>query len=113
MRRMSYYIDRNALIRKLETEMDWQDTYLPIHFKEWVIDETPAISTDEMQLVQWIPVSKCLPSHSETVLCVTTCGDIEFGIRKNDRITTGIASETVSHWMYLPNLPEEEGENDD
>ena len=40
---MSRYIDADALIAKMPTVMDMQDTYLPIHFKEWLIDEAPTI----------------------------------------------------------------------
>ena len=36
-------IDADALIAKMPTVMDMQDTYLPIHFKEWLIDEAPSI----------------------------------------------------------------------
>lgn len=40
---MSRYIDADALIAKMPTVMDMQDTYLPIHFKEWLIDCAPSI----------------------------------------------------------------------
>lgn len=40
---MSRYIDADALIAKMPTAMDMQDTYLPIHFKEWLIDTAPSI----------------------------------------------------------------------
>lgn len=40
---MSRYIDADALIAKMPTVMDMQDTYLPIHFKEWLIDTAPSI----------------------------------------------------------------------
>lgn len=33
-------IDVDELLKKMEI-LDWQETYLPIHFKEMVIDETP------------------------------------------------------------------------
>ena len=35
-------ISRQAAIEKLK-ELDWQDLYLPIHFKEFVLDELPSI----------------------------------------------------------------------
>lgn len=36
-------IDADDALRKMERVMDMQDSYLPIHFKEWVIDECPTI----------------------------------------------------------------------
>lgn len=39
---MSRYIDADALIMEMQ-KWDWQDLYLPIHFKELLIDEAPSI----------------------------------------------------------------------
>lgn len=36
-------IDADDALRKMESVMDMQELYLPIHFKEWVIDECPTI----------------------------------------------------------------------
>ena len=36
-------IDADALIEKMPTVMDMQDVYLPIHFKEWLIDDASTI----------------------------------------------------------------------
>lgn len=40
---MSDTIDRQDVLRKMESVMDMQELYLPIHFKEWVIDECHTI----------------------------------------------------------------------
>ena len=53
---MSRYIDADALIAKMPTVMDMQDTYLPIHFKEWLIDTAPSIDI-EPKRGEWIAVS--------------------------------------------------------
>ena len=45
---MARYIDADALTNKMEAVMDMQDTYLPIHFKEWVVDETPTADVVEV-----------------------------------------------------------------
>ena len=50
---MSRYIDADALIAKMPTVMDMQDVYLPIHFKEWLIDEAPSIDI-EPKRGEWI-----------------------------------------------------------
>lgn len=36
-------ISREAVIEKLN-ELDWQELYLPIHFKEHIIDELPSVT---------------------------------------------------------------------
>lgn len=41
-------IDADALIEKMPTVMDMQELYLPIHFKEWLIDEAPTIDAVEV-----------------------------------------------------------------
>ena len=51
---MSRYIDADALIAKMPTVMDMQDTYLPIHFKEWLIDTAPSIDI-EPKRGEWKP----------------------------------------------------------
>ena len=39
---MSRWIDADALIAELQ-KWDWQDAYLPIHFKELLVDDAPSI----------------------------------------------------------------------
>ena len=50
---MSKWIDADALIAKMPTVMDMQDTYLPIHFKEWLIDEAPTIYIVRCKECKW------------------------------------------------------------
>lgn len=40
-------IDADDVLRKMESTMDMQDLYLPIHFKE-VIDEVPTVDAVEV-----------------------------------------------------------------
>lgn len=42
-------IDGDALTGEMSKAMDMQDTYLPIHFKEWVIDNAPTILGKERE----------------------------------------------------------------
>lgn len=46
-------IDADDAIRKMESTMDMQDLYLPIHFKELVIDECPTIDAVPVRHVEW------------------------------------------------------------
>lgn len=50
---MGKYIDADALIAKMPTVMDMQDTYLPIHFKEWLIDTAPSIDIVFCKECKW------------------------------------------------------------
>lgn len=52
-------ISRQAVLDKLN-EWDWQELYLPIHFKENIIDELPSVTPTE-RIGHWIPVSERLP----------------------------------------------------
>lgn len=48
---MDDLISRQGVLRKMNSVMDIPDVYyLPIHFKEWVIDEMPTI--DAVQVVR-------------------------------------------------------------
>ena len=41
------FVDKQALLDKME-ELDWQDLYLPVHYKDFVIDETPIVTEQEI-----------------------------------------------------------------
>ena len=49
---MSRWIDADALIEELQ-KWDWQDTYLPIHFKELLVDEAPSIDIVRCKDCKW------------------------------------------------------------
>lgn len=62
----------------------------------------------------WIRADEELPSNDRYVLCccrtwtrATKIDKVCIGLFNGQRITTGIESDTVTHWMPLPNLPEE------
>lgn len=48
-------IDADALIKRIPTVMDMQDVYLPIHFKELLIDEAPIIDAVPVRHGIWMP----------------------------------------------------------
>lgn len=51
---MSRYINADALITAMNT-WDWQELYLPIHFKQ-LIDEQPTADVVELVHGEWIPI---------------------------------------------------------
>ena len=43
-------VDADEVLKKMRSVMDMQDTYLPIHFKELVLDETPTV--DDVEVIR-------------------------------------------------------------
>lgn len=39
-------IDADAIMPKMQKEFDMQDTYLPIHFQQLIVDEIPTIKAE-------------------------------------------------------------------
>lgn len=86
---MSDLIDRQDVLRKMESVMDMQELYLPIHFKEWVIDEVPTV---EERKTEWIPV-KTRPMDEEE--------------RKEWSEKVGYELEGDDAVIYTSNLPDD------
>ena len=55
-------ISRQAVLDELE-KWDWQDLYLPIHFKQ-ILDDVPSVENKG----EWIPCSERVPKTSDDVL---------------------------------------------
>ena len=53
---MARYIDADAVLQKMESVFDMQDAYLPIHFKELVIDELPTADVVEVKHGKWLVI---------------------------------------------------------
>jgi hypothetical protein len=47
-------IDADALIKRMPSVMDMQDVYLPIHFKELLIDDAPTVDAVPVRHGKWI-----------------------------------------------------------
>lgn len=90
-------IDADKLLYCL-SGWDWQDVYLPIHFKE-LVDEQPTVN-------QWIPCYKSLPRlYKDVIICLEN-GDVTSGARFKE---LWIEGEDISYeygeviaWMPLP-----------
>ena len=57
-------ISRQAVLDELN-KWEWQELYLPIHFKENIIDVVPPVNPQEPKTGHWIPVSERLPELRE------------------------------------------------
>lgn len=107
---MSDLIDRNEVIKKLE-QLDWQDSYLPVHFLDMVINEVPIVDAEPAR--KWTSVKDGSPDKDgeylvyawnylwsndhaqEITLASFYDGDWDYEIR-----------EHITHWMELPNKPD-------
>ena len=118
---MKTLIDRDELYKAL-AQWDWQDLYLPVHFKE-LVDELPVQRSYEdgvrkgyedavrhyakMALKQWIPVSEGLPKEKGIYPVWTAKG---FGDHLSTSYWDGNGwSLRVVAWMPKPE-PYKEGE---
>lgn len=134
---MKKLIDRDGLYKAL-AQWDWQDLYLPVHFKE-LVDELPAVDGNyteqdvrdsyndgfsmgvqrgyedavlhyaKMALKQWIPCTERLPS--DYVLFCDLDGDMYCGrCIDNNWMAVGCDDriKNVIAWMPLPEPYEED-----
>ena len=60
---MNDCISRQAVLDKLN-EWDWQELYLPIHFKELIIDELPSVTPTE-RTGHWVYIDEKKAKCSE------------------------------------------------
>lgn len=129
---MKTLIDRDELYKAL-SQWDWQDLYLPVHFKE-LVDELPVVQHSyedgirkgyedavlhyaKMALRQWIPVSERLPKKDADILATYVDGEEARIVPVNygdgtwyDCIfNSTLDSHKVVAWMPLPE-PYKEGE---
>ena len=107
-------ISRQAVLDELE-KWDWQDLYLPIHFKQ-ILDDVPSVENKG----EWIPVSERMPllrglhKISDDVL-ITNGFEIDMGylVERKEKIfwhyygseyEVGIKDENndATAWMPLP-----------
>lgn len=103
-------ISRKAVLDELE-KWDWQELYLPIHFKQ-ILDDVPSVENKG----EWIPVSERLPDNNVRVLCSAISTSISGGYTRfvgccnNGYWFVQTDAETVSYprqykvtaWMPLP-----------
>lgn len=86
-------VSRQAIYEELE-KWEWQELYLPIHFKENIVDVLPPVTPTRP--TEWIPVSERLPEAFEHCLWTTTNGDVIY------HHWDGLISKYKA-WMPLPN----------
>ena len=88
-------ISRQAVLNKLE-KWDWQELYLPIHFKQ-ILDDVPSVENKG----EWIPVSERLPEEN-TKVYLACCDDGYISSIMYDSGRWLINGTNIIAWMPLP-----------
>ncbi len=74
-------IDADAVLEKMRNTWDMQDLYLPVHFKEMIIDEMPTVDRELRNkledIVQSLGVQRPLLSRKELELYRTLKGVLD------------------------------------
>lgn len=97
-----YIVDRNLNFYGMKH--DDPDGRYGLHKLGWLAYSYPPAQQ------RWIPVSERLPERRRRVLCWLSYPDIEEIIVENQYYGNGmwmVESEAVTHWMPLPEPPEE------
>ena len=112
---MADLIDRDAIFPLMESKMDMQELYLPVHFMDFVINEIPAVN-------QWIPCRERMPEPLRDVIVCTVIKTVTVAwINGNEWYFADTGNghieqwsfDDVTHWMPLPEPPESEVQNDE
>ena len=77
-----------------------------------VLREALDMAIEALERTRWIPVSERLPEKDKSVFVFTDCGETDFayiGHTTGHWFTNGmLLIPTVTHWMPLPEPPEQE-----
>ena len=96
-------ISRQAVLDELN-KWDWQELYLPIHFKENIIDELPSVTPKAERTGHWIPVSERLPKEENNHYWICTdCGyQCECRWTNVNHFWTNLTTDWHWHIMDIP-----------
>ena len=50
---MPRYIDADLILPEMESKLDMQELYLPIHFQEFIVDEIPSADVSPVRHGRW------------------------------------------------------------
>ena len=74
---MARYIDADLILPEMESKLDMQELYLPVHFQEFIVDEIPTADV--------APVVRCKDcKYLEISGCYGECGKGDLGIVRPD-----------------------------
>ena len=56
---MARYIDADLILPEMESKLDMQELYLPVHFQELIMDEIPTADVVPIHHGHWIEEYDC------------------------------------------------------
>lgn len=97
-------ISRQAVLDELE-KWDWQELYLPIHFKQ-ILDDVPSVENKG----EWIPIKEREPEVHKYVMFTTKTTRREIGYKAKEEpyyflfgdSGAYVKSDYILAWMELP-----------
>ena len=95
-------ISRQAAIDAMAT-WDWQDAYLPIHFKQ-LLEVLPSAQPEQ----RWIPCSERLPEEDGLYLVTTSKGQVQVHVFSHNGNSEEYWMRCDKAWMPLPEPYREE-----
>ena len=51
---MARYIDADLILPEMESKLDMQELYLPIHFQDFIVDEIPSADVSPVRHGRWV-----------------------------------------------------------
>lgn len=66
---MSRYIDADLILPEMESKLDMQELYLPVHFQEFIVDEIPTADVSPVRHGQWVKEKRDVLIHWHCSAC--------------------------------------------
>ena len=66
---MARYIDADLILPEMESKLDMQELYLPIHFQEFIADEIPAADVAPVRHGYWVKEKRDVLIHWHCSAC--------------------------------------------
>ena len=66
---MPRYIDADLILPEMESKLDMQELYSPVHFQEFIVDEMPAADVAPVRHGYWVKEKRDVLIHWHCSAC--------------------------------------------
>ena len=66
---MPRYIDADLILPEMESKLDMQELYLPVHFQEFIVDEIPTADVSPVRHGYWVKEKRDVLIHWHCSAC--------------------------------------------
>lgn len=66
---MPRYIDADLILPEMESKLDMQELYLPVHFQEFIVDEIPTADVAPVRHGYWVKEKRDVLIHWHCSAC--------------------------------------------